>query len=234
MERFISKSRLLYAQRDPMTTDKELSDIVASEAKKPSFLKKTSDFLKFHIVDTTSQLLASNPLYVAWEKLGLGFSDKLSIDSRIDASILFYSGAGLLFSKGRDLYYKAMHRAASKLHDAAYASLFGVLFSAAIYAKNGAPIDDVAAGALTGAALGAMVGTPVGYAIDAGRDLTGLKKSERLPEKVRNLPGLMKKSIYAGLLAASVALMAGIYYAVPDNFKGLKGYFAQCFSRESK
>lgn len=186
-------------------------------------------YVKRHIVDTTGVLVTSNPLFTISENVIGGMPDEVSMANRIDGSILFYLGAGSIFSKGRDFYYKLLNIENSKykgVHDAAFGAMFGALFNGAVTATNTQSLEDIAAGAVAGAITGSITGVPAGYAIDTFRDLTDINTSKRLPPKIRNLPSKLKKCLAVGLIAASIGLMGGIYKATPENFQGLKGYIS--------
>ena len=67
------------------------------------------------------------------------------------------------------------------------------------------------------AALNLSLGWPAGYTIDLFRDLTGIKKSERIPSRIRNLGSGTKKGLATLALAGSLAVTAGIYGLTQDK-----------------
>jgi len=186
--------------------------------------EKAKDWLKGHIIDTTSVLAVTTPSFTLWENVALGFSDELSIGSRVSSAAVFYLGMGSVFAKGRDLFYRVIKQAESKCQDMAYSTLFGSVYGVGIYSANGGSLEEVVVGSLTGGVLSAALGIPIGYAVDAGRAITGRKTSDRIPAKIHNLSSKKKKRLAAGILAASLAIIGTTYAATPEGFKGIKGY----------
>ncbi len=186
---------------------------------------KVYNKLKEHIIDTTGVLAASHPIFAISEKIK-GLADSVSIANRIDASKLFYLGAGYLYSRGRDLYYNVLgveKDSKYKLfHDALWGAIFGFVFNGAITANNTKSLEETLNGAIAGAVAGSISGFPSGYGIDAFRDLTDINPSGRLPYKIRSLPSKVKKGIAVGLTAASIGLMAAIYSLTSDKKEDAK------------
>lgn len=197
-------------------------------------MRKSYEKVRSHVVDTTAVLVASNPIFTLSENVLSGMSDKLSIDNRINGSLLFYLGAGFLFSKGREVYNRLLNiKEDSKykgLYDVVWGTIFGAGFNAAVTATNSQSLEDIAAGAFAGAITGSVTGFPAGYSIDTFRDFTGISPSERLPEKVKGFSRKAKKGLAVGLIAASLAFMSGVYKATPKDFKGINSYIGDYFT----
>ncbi len=199
-----------------------------------SVIGKIYEKVRDHVVDTTAVLVASNPLFTISENILSGMSDELSIDNRIKGSLLFYFGAGFLFSKSRDMYNKLLNVKEDSrykgLHDTLLGAIFGAGFNAMITATNSQSLEDITAGAFAGFIPGSITGFPVGYAIDTFRDFTGITSSKRIPERIRNLPKKVKNTLAIGLVAVSLAFMSGVYNATPRDFRGVNGYVRDYFS----
>ena len=87
------------------------------------------------------------------------------------------------------------------------------------YISGSRDIKEIVIGTACAVGLGAANGIPMGYTVDAVRDLTGLKECNRpsYPQLLRNQTSKMKKGLFALLVAGSIALTAGIYSATPDQ-----------------
>ena len=191
-------------------------------------LDKIKDTLKYHFVDSTSLLVESTPFFVAFEVGLAGMSDELSLNARLFAAgLTYFAGMGLAYSKGRDLYRKLLNvketaeERIQTIHDAIYTGLiFNTVVAPLIYLGAGSrDPKEIAIGTAAAVVFGGINGPFLGYAIDIGRDLTGLKNSERpsYPKKVRSLGSKTKKGLAALLTGSAIALTAGIYSITPDN-----------------
>lgn len=65
-------------------------------------IKRSSGWLKYHVIDSTALLAASNPIYSVFETCIAGMSDSVSINARLVATGLSYLGMGTMFARGRD------------------------------------------------------------------------------------------------------------------------------------
>ncbi len=189
-------------------------------------LKKAGEFLRNHIIDSTTMLTESTPIYAAYEKLLVGMSDDVSINARVYAAGLLYGGLGFALAKGRDLS-RNMFKITDKTkeiiqisHDFAYLAAFNLVTSPLLYYASGSrdPLE-IAWGSALAVGVGAANGIPLGYAVDLFRDLTGIKKSERVPTKIRNLGSKTKRGLATLALAGSIVLTAGIYAITPDKIE---------------
>lgn len=178
---------------------------------------------KYHVVDTTSALATTNPIFSIFEIGVAGMSDEVSINARIFASIIGYLGLGSLISRGRDFYRKVfkvkdtISERVQWVHDTVYLTAVNFLIAPAIYSVSEADLKQIVYGTLSCMGLSLVNGYILGGSYDIGRDLTGLKESKRLPEKIRKLPKKTKIGIAISLLAALVALNGAIYKITPDN-----------------
>lgn len=189
-------------------------------------IKKIAERLKFHAVDTTALLTASNPIFSALEVTACGMSDELSIHARLLATGTAYAGIGTLFRMGRDFSRRIFEindqtkERTQGIHDTLYAMGFNLLISPPMYILAGArSLKEIAAGTALGVGFGLAGGWPMGYAIDVFSDLTGLQKSERksYPEIIRKQKSKIKKGLAVSLTLGSIALMSGIYALTPDK-----------------
>lgn len=158
-----------------------------------------------------------------WDPEGLAMTESASQISRIIGAATFYGGVGLVINKGRELSQKVnkitkeSSEKIKKLHDTVYMGLIsGAITPAYMWATEAISRQDidtptiVMASAIS-AAIGFCGGSLMGYAADTYEDLCGVKESERLPERIRNL-SKEKKLGLAGLLTATAAgATLGIY-----------------------
>ncbi len=180
---------------------------------------------KQHLIDTTGFNVAAAPVYAALENAVVGMPDDVCLKMRLFGAGLGYAGLAFLYARGRDAYrnYFRITQKSSEfkqgVHDFLYCATFNVLLSPPMYALTGATWKEN----LAGTALSALIALPVGwlggYGIDAGRDLTGIKESERVPGKIRKLHGAVKKTLAAASIIASAGLVYGILALTPDKPK---------------
>jgi len=202
--------------------------------------KWTGEKLKGHLADSTAILTESNPFFTAVEVGLAGMSDAMSMNARFLATGLVYGGMGSVFAKGRDLWRKKFNindETAEKIqhaHDIAYTTALNLVVTPPMYAVSqmlaGEDLDPskIAIGALTATGLGAANGSIMGYAVDVFRDLTGLRECNRksYPNIIKRQSSKVKKGIAAGLIAASIGTMAGIYGLTSDDNSN-SGYDSQ-------
>ncbi len=186
--------------------------------------KQITKGLRNHIVDTTALLTASNPIYSTFETCVAGMSDGVSMNARLIASGISYLGMGFIFVKGRDVSRKAFKindktkETIQQTHDIIYTVGMNLIFAPPIYFASGEiDIKKIVIGTGTAMAFSAVTGGPMGYAVDAFRDLTGIKESERVPKLIRKQKPLIKKGLAALLVGTSIAAMAGIYSLTSDR-----------------
>lgn len=174
-----------------------------------------------YLVDSTSLLAASTPIFAALETNVAGFSNENSVNARLLGTGLTFAGMGKLFTGGlrrsRKLFKikeETTRESLINLHDAAYAVAYNLVISPPFYLLAGVrDLKQIAIG--TGLSMGfaLVAGGPIGYAVDSFKDLTGLEECKRrgYPELVRKQPPYIKRIIAAGLVAASIALTSGVY-----------------------
>jgi hypothetical protein len=189
-------------------------------------IQKIRENLKEHLVVTTALLTECTPIYSAFETLVAGMSDTVSINARLFVTKLSYLGLGWAFTKGRSIsrdYFSITEQTKEKiqsLHDAAYATTFNMVLGPAIYYACGArDTKEIAVGTLCAMGIATINGAPAGYAIDISKDLTGLEPCERkyYPNFIKKQSPNIKKTIAAGLVAASIGLSSLIYSLTPDK-----------------
>ncbi len=188
--------------------------------------RKVREGLKYHLVDTTALLTASNPIYSGTETLITRMSDGISINARLIASGIAYLGVGFVFARGRDLskkLFKINDRTKELVqysHDIAFTATMNLVFAPLIYLASGeTDIKKITIGTGAVMAFSAITGGPMGYAVDVFRDLTGLKKCERksYPSLIKKQRSSVKKGLAALLVGTSIATMAGIYALTPNR-----------------
>ncbi|MBU0957994.1 MAG: L-alanine exporter AlaE [Nanoarchaeota archaeon] len=188
-------------------------------------LRQVGEWMKYHVVDTTAMLTSSNPIFGASEVFVAGMSDEVSIDSRLTVAGIAYTVMGPAFARGRDLsrkIFKITQDTKEKvqvLHDILYTSAFNLAVSPIIYLSMGADIKQTIIGSLSAGALAVGIGPIMGYGVDAGRDLMGLRECERktYPDLIKRQRPSVKKGLAALLVGASIAAMAGIYALTPNR-----------------
>ncbi len=188
-------------------------------------LRKTVDWLKYHVVDTTSLLTISNPLYSLFETTISGMSDEVSINARVFVAKISYLGIGSLYARGRDLsrrIFKITKESSEKtqqIHDSLYSALFNTMFAPPVYMYSGADRKEVLIGGCVAALFGLVSGPLMGWGIDVGRDLTGLGKCERktYPSFIKKRGKMIKKGLATASITASIGLMGLIYNLTPDE-----------------
>jgi len=189
-----------------------------NNAKERTFTQKAKDALKFHLIDSTALLTVQFPIFALFETRVAGIDNANSIHSRILSAAIFYGGVGRLYTKGMDASRKLFGigpGTSEKLkhtHDAVYAMGYGLVTSPLFYYAAGVrDFKQIATATAVSMGLSLTMGGPWGYTIDAFRDLTGLKESERLPESISTRCSRTKKAIAALAIAVSLALTAGFY-----------------------
>jgi hypothetical protein len=178
--------------------------------------------LKYYIVDTTALLTTSTPIYAAMETFGSGMSSDTSLEARLKVVQLSYMGLAVVYTKLRDLskYVFNINDSSAekvhKIHDSLYTTVFNIGISVPVYLSSGANWKQTLIGTGSALVLSFFITGPInGYGVDAYRDFWNLEKSNRLPEKIRQLTPRCKKGIAAALIGASVGLTS-IVYEVKD------------------
>jgi hypothetical protein len=182
---------------------------------------------KYHFVDSTSLLAASNPIYAGFEVGVAGMSDWASMKARLIATGLsYFGGMGWMFGKGRNLWRKRFgitdrsREGVQSVHDALFSGAFNLALSPPIYLASGVTdLRQLTIGVVTATAFGFVQGPWLGYSVGVGRDLSGLEKCDRrtYPDLIRRQSSSFKRTLGAGLVATSVGLMSLIYSATPNG-----------------
>jgi hypothetical protein len=198
-------------------------------------LKKAVDWAKYHLIDSTALVVATNPIFCALESTvgrTLGdMTDDVSISARAVATATVFGGVGTAFARGRDLskrFFKITDETREiihTVHDTLYPVAFNMVISPPMYALSQylaeGEITPRAVATGTGIAMGLapFIGYPAGYAIDTFRDMFGLEECKRkyYPDLIRRQKGSIKKGLAALLTASSIATMAGIYALTPNG-----------------
>lgn len=185
-------------------------------------LEKIYGIGKTHLIESTAMLAATNPIFATLENVVWGMPDETSLNARLFAAGITYAGLGSVFSKGRDLSQKLFKIEDSKevtqfLHDTSYIMALSAVLAPIIYTAAGASPEEVLKGTSTAIAVSPLTGYVAGYALDGIRDLTGIKKSTRIPKKITGLPSKVKKCLAGLLIAGLVTTHYGIYKATPDE-----------------
>lgn len=194
---------------------------------------KIKEILKQHFVDSTAMLTVSNPMFTSVELFVLRMFDKgmttdVSLNSKLLAAGLTYTGLGLVVSKGRE-YSRKLFNITEKtkeryqlLHDAAYIAATNIPISAGIYLASGEKdMEKIVLGSFFSVFLGMGMGPFMGGSIDIFRDLTGIEECKRkfYPDYIKNLGSKSKKAVAGLLVGAAVGSMALMYHFNPNDPK---------------
>lgn len=185
-----------------------------------------SEKLKYNIIDSTAMCIEANPVFAAFETGIAGMTDGASLNARIIGSLSLYAGMGSVYGKGRDSWrklFKVTDKTKERIqciHDMVYAATFNIAVTPVIYLISGVRnIEEIIIGTACATVFGAVNGGPMGYSIDAFRDLSGIKPCERksYPDTVRKQPSKIKKVIIAGAIAAMIGVTSMVYQFVPNK-----------------
>ncbi len=181
---------------------------------------KTGTALRQHLTDATAIIAESTPLFAGFETFVAGMANPVSLNARLLAVGLAFGGLGYVYGKGRDLTRKTFKitdkskESVQQFCDAGYALAFNVLLSPPVYLISGSRnFKEIALGTACAGVMGLINGGPIGYVIDTFRDMSGLKKSERIPNWIKDKSPAVKKGLAALTLALSLGLTAGVYKA---------------------
>jgi hypothetical protein len=154
--------------------------------------------VKENFVDATSVVTLTMPLNASIELFGAKMTNQVSLNSRFYNLILAYAGITRVV-KIRD-YTKKKFNIAKKswpvkaAHDLAYGLALGPIIRGGIYLGVGeTDLKKITIGVLGSMGVVGGLSVPMGWAIDVGRDLWGLKPSERTPKYFENKSAGFKK-----------------------------------------
>lgn len=183
--------------------------------------------LKSYVVDNTSLLVESTPVFAAFETQIANMTSNVSLNTRLGAALLGFAGIGTALAKGRDYSRKlfGISEISSEsnqfMHDTIYLAAFNLVASPILYRYIGGETDleKIAWGTGLSILIGGLNGPAIGYAIDAGRDLAGLEENKRAsyPKFIKRQNNLVKKSIATLAIAGSLGLTAGLYSINPND-----------------
>lgn len=177
--------------------------IIEREDERRTLAGKVADNLKSHFVDSTAIMTESTPLYAAFETFIAGMSPQISLNTRLISAASAYCGLGWVYAKGRDLSRRLFHidettKERTQLrHDTAYNAAFNFALSPIFYLAAGArDPKEIAIGTACGLAFGAVNGAPMGLAVDAFRDFTGVRPNDRIPNAMESLAETLENRSY--------------------------------------
>ncbi len=187
-------------------------------------LETITNNAKRYLSDCTAVAAVYTPAYALME-IGLaGMSHQQSLDARLVGLSSVYLGLGSVISLGRDYSRKAFDITKDspgktrKIHDTLYLATIALVSNPIFYLAIGArDVKEIVVGTVAGAVLSAAVGAPMGYAIDWFRDLLGVESAQHMPSLIKRCSSRVKKTIAAGLVAASVGLTGLVYHVIPDK-----------------
>jgi hypothetical protein len=104
------------------------------------------------------------------------------------------------------------------MHDIAYMTSLNLAFSPLFYYASGSrDLKEIIYGTAAAAGLSVILGGPAGYALDMARDLTGIRKSERTFNIIRNRSSKTKNFLAILALAGCLASTVVIYGLTRDK-----------------
>ncbi|HME86929.1 MAG TPA: hypothetical protein VKE88_00790, partial [Candidatus Nanoarchaeia archaeon] len=177
---------------------------------------------KQNLVDTIAMAAASTPFFALSESMTRG--DAQSIEDRVlslGISLLINPailGVRKFGSTKMELQDKKDWK--QTFFDSMYLGVITAAGSLPLYFKNSdQTLTDNLVATVGAGLIGGISGPFVGYFRDTFSDMWGLEECNRLlyPSFVKNKSQPMKRLISAGLVAASLAVCAGIYKATPDK-----------------
>jgi hypothetical protein len=175
--------------------------------------------MKRHLSDSTAIMTVANPIYATLETMVVGMTDRVSMQSRVINTGLLYAGMGSLtklrdFSKKIFKIGKESKEYVKGLHDVLFAATFIVGIKPLVYFASGeTDLKKIALATGLGILTGSAVAYPVGYLVDAYRNLTGVEKSGRLPYAVEKQSPKFKKTLATLLTVGSIGA-TGLVYAL--------------------
>ncbi|MBI4141699.1 hypothetical protein HY484_02125 [Candidatus Woesearchaeota archaeon] len=174
-----------------------------------------------HLVDSTAIATVTTPVLMTLETIACGMPAELSLNSRILGAVFGYAGLSYAFKKGRDIWRKHFNITETNAEkeqgftDTAYATTYNLIFGAPFYLLAGArDTEQIIYATLLSTGAFLIGGWPIGYLMSLYGELTGVRPSERISPRIRELPPSLKKTLFVAITAASMVLSVGIYHAV--------------------
>lgn len=193
-------------------------------------MKVSKEKVKYEInenfVDATSIVTLTMPINSAIELFGAEMSNQVSLNSRAYNLALMYGGLSRLV-KLRDYTKRKLdidNRSGlvRATHDALYGMTMGPLIKTGVYLAAGeTDWKKIGIGVLGSMAIVGGLAVPLGWMVDVGRDLWGIKPSVRTPKHWREKSSSAKKAVVCGALSLSIGLTSLLYlanhYRTKDN-----------------
>lgn len=186
---------------------------------------KIKERLLEHVADSVAVASVTNPVMAILETNVAGMSNNTSTNARVLGTALTFAGLGSLYSKGRDLSKKIFginEKTSEKIkqfHDTVYGAAYLLTITPPFYYAAGSrDSKEIAMGTMMAAVTGIVGGGVAGYAVDAFRDLFGIKDSERVPELLERQKPFVKKITAVALAAISVGACT-LVYSINDYIK---------------
>ncbi|MBI4163512.1 MAG: hypothetical protein HY512_01500 [Candidatus Aenigmarchaeota archaeon] len=190
------------------------------------YVKKALEGLRDNMVNSTAVLVCTHPIYAFLETGAFKMTHQVSINARYNVTMLMYGGLGLGLTYGRKLsrqFFNITDKTnewTQFAHDALYTLAVSLPINPPFYLWSGeTDVKKIAIGTVVNSCVSGVIGPMLGYFIDVYRDLVGIEKCERptYPKTIKSLRPTIKKSLAAGLVAASIGLTAGVYSLTPDK-----------------
>lgn len=190
---------------------------------------------KYGMVNSLAQLTLATPIFALYETTIANMSVEQSLNTRYWAAAITLAGVGTLDAVVRDYVRKKLsitdqtEEKRQKKVDRRTKMVFNTARSGLTYllGLKGRDPTKLLRGVGLGVAYGRLFGAQSGYMMDLYRDLSGLTKSKRIPQKIQNLNSKAKKALMAGMISASLLTTAGIYETIPPIREYLKEKYEQ-------
>ncbi len=191
--------------------------------------------LRYHVVNSLAQLTLASPIFALYEISVVNMSVYQSFSTRCWAAAITFAGVGYLDARVRDYVRKKLsitdqtEEKKQKKVDRRTKMVFNAARAGITYllGLKGQEPTKLLRGVGLGVVYGKLFGAKSGYMMDLYKDLSGLTKSKRIPEKIQNLNSKTKKLLMAGIISTSIATTAGIYKTIPPAKEYLQEKYEQ-------
>ena len=171
-----------------------------------------------YVASCTAIATFTTPVFAGLETKLMGLNIDHSIKARIYGAAGVFLGVGILYDKGRNFYrkYTGINERNSEKEkqfcDTKYSFLFNLVAGPFFYYFTGCEDPKkIAIGTVISVALGVTTGGITGYIMDGYKELSGVKKPERLPNIISNLNAREKVLLATLITVGSFGVTNYIY-----------------------
>jgi len=182
-----------------------------------------------------AQLTLATPIFALYETTIANMTVEQSTNTRYWAAAITFAGIGYLDAKVRDFVRKKLYitdetdEGKQRKIDKRTKMVFNTARASLVYllGLEGRDPTKFLRGVGLGVMYGKLFGAKSGYMMDLYRELSGIKESKRISEKIRRMNSYAKKALMVGITVASLATTMGIYKTAPH----IKEYFVDKFEQ---